>query len=1129
VTSLTQQNLTTPAESVSTVAVTSQTQWYKDAIVYELHVRAFADSNGDGIGDFPGLTERLDYLRDLGVTALWLLPFYPSPLRDDGYDIADYLDIHPQYGTLKDFKAFIKAAHERGLRVITELVVNHTSDQHPWFQEARRAPKGSAKRNFYVWSDSPEKYRDARIIFKDFEPSNWSWDPVAQQYYWHRFFSHQPDLNFDNPLVKKAVFNTLDYWLKMGVDGVRLDAVPYLFEREGTNCENLPETHEFLRELRAHVDKSYGDRMLLAEANQWPEDAAAYFGKGRGDEVHTAFHFPLMPRLFMGIRTESRFPIVDILEQTPPIPETAQWLTFLRNHDELTLEMVTDEERDYMYRVYATDPRARINLGIRRRLAPLLNNDRRRIELMNGLLFSLLGTPVLYYGDEIGMGDNIYLGDRNGVRTPMQWSSDRNAGFSRANPQRLYLPIIVDPEYHYEAINVEAQLANPSSLLWWTRQLIGLRKRTAALGRGMLEFLHPENRKILAFLRTHEEDRVLVLANLSKTAQYVELDLAKFRGYQVVELHGRSKFPSPSDQPYPVVLGPYDMYWLELKPPKGAAAGVAGALPQIDVSGMHAHEVWSELLTFRPGDPMEAALQDFMQPRRWYRGKARIAQALALEASVTLAKDQAETLSLVRVDYTEGEPQRYFLPMAIATGSVAEDLRRRAPNAGIAELLLGGKENALLYDPTVDPKFGKRLAQFVLRRRKVRSEGSELSAWITAAARQQLDSVNVADEGTLMRAEQSNTSFSIGQQLILKLFRTVEAGANPDVEIGRFLTEQTTFQNVPPLLGGLEFTPAGGAPMTVGVVQGFVKNEGDAWQYTLDYLGRYLERALVKIHAAQIVPVPTESLLELCTREPDDIAKEMVGTYLESARQLGKRTAELHAALSSSTSDPDFAPEPFSLLYQRSVYQTMRSQLQDSLQALRRQLGTLGPAERGQAEEVLRQEPAMRERLGRLIGKKMQGTRMRIHGDYHLGQVLWTGKDFCIIDFEGEPTRPLSQRRLKRSPLRDVAGMLRSFHYVFHTALDQRATTGIVQQDSAPLREWGRYWYRWVSCTFLRAYVEAAGPLGLIPKEPAELERALDAYMIDKALYELSYELNNRPTWVHVPMAGILDLLGGRQ
>lgn len=538
--------------------------WYKDAVIYELHVRAFCDSNGDGIGDFPGLTSKLDYLQDLGVTAIWLLPFYPSPLRDDGYDIADYTNIHPNYGTLADFKVFIREAHRRGLRVITELVCNHTSDQHPWFQRARRAKPGSSARNFYVWSDTPDRYKDARIIFKDFETSNWTWDPVAQAYYWHRFYSHQPDLNFENPAVQRAVFKAMEFWLDLGVDGMRLDAIPYLYEAEGTNCENLPETHAFLKRLRRHMDEKYHGRMFLAEANQWPEDAVAYFGDG--DECHMAFHFPVMPRLFMSVHLEDRYPIIDIMRQTPPIPDTCQWAIFLRNHDELTLEMVTDEERDYMYRVYARDPQARINLGIRRRLAPLLGNHRRKIELMNGLLFSLPGTPVLYYGDEIGMGDNIYLGDRNGVRTPMQWSGDRNAGFSRANPQQLYLPVITDPEYHYETVNVETQSANQHSLLWWTKRLIALRKRYAAFGRGTLEFLYPENRKVLCFLRKTEDQILLTVFNLSRFVQGVELDLSPYRGLMPVELFGQVEFPPIGDQPYFLTLGPHSFYWFTLVP-----------------------------------------------------------------------------------------------------------------------------------------------------------------------------------------------------------------------------------------------------------------------------------------------------------------------------------------------------------------------------------------------------------------------------------------------------------------------------------------------------------------------------------------------------------------------------------
>ena len=628
-------------------------QWYKDAVLYQLHVRAFYDSDADGIGDFTGLTEKLDYVQDVGVTAIWLLPFYPSPLRDDGYDIADYKNIHPNYGTLQDFKAFLREAHARGLHVITELVINHTSDQHPWFQRARRAKPGDPAREFYVWSDDPEKYREARIIFKDFEHSNWAWDPAAHAYYWHRFYSHQPDLNFDNPAVHDAVLDAMDFWLEMGVDGLRLDAVPYLYEREGTNCENLPETHAFLKQLRRHVDERFEDRMLLAEANQWPEDAVAYFGDG--DECHMAFHFPVMPRMFMAVRMEDRFPVIDILTQTPAIPETAQWAVFLRNHDELTLEMVTDEERDYMYRVYAQDPQARINLGIRRRLAPLLGNHRRSIELLNGLLLSLPGTPTLYYGDEIGMGDNIYLGDRNGVRTPMQWSADRNAGFSRANPQRLFLPITIDPEYHYEAVNAESQRHNPHSLFWWMKRIIALRKRYRAFGRGAIEFLYPENRKVLVFLRRFEEEEILVVANLSRFVQYVELDLSAFDGWIPVELFGRTPFPPIGKLPYFVTLGPHAIFWFALERPRAIEAVAAEApVPALRVSG----DV-SQLFENRGRASLEGILPAFLQMRRWFGGKARgIKGAQILDAVPFPATDPIARLTLVASSTARGTPRR---------------------------------------------------------------------------------------------------------------------------------------------------------------------------------------------------------------------------------------------------------------------------------------------------------------------------------------------------------------------------------------------------------------------------------------------------------------------------------------
>src|SRR4051812_36440189 len=658
--------------------------WYQNAILYELHVRAFHDSNGDGIGDLPGLTQKLDYLHDLGVTAIWLLPFYPSPLKDDGYDIADYYSINPMYGTLDDFKTFLREAHARGLRVITELVVNHTSDQHPWFQRSRRSPPGSQARDFYVWSTSPDKYREARIIFKDFEPSNWTWDPVAQAYFWHRFYSHQPDLNYDNPAVHEEISRVLDFWLDMGVDGLRLDAVPYLYEREGTSCENLPETHQYLKSLRTHLDQKYGDRMLLAEANQWPEEAVTYFGQGKGDECHMAFHFPLMPRLFMSLRMEDRIPIVDILDQTPAIPETSQWALFLRNHDELTLEMVTDEERDYMYRVYANDVRARINLGIRRRLAPLLGCDRKKIELLNLLLFSLPGTPVLYYGDEIGMGDNTFLGDRNGVRTPMQWNSDKNAGFSRANPHALYLPVIQDPEYHYETVNVEAQQGNPNSLLWWTKRVLALRKRWKAFGKGTLEFLHPENRKILAFIRQWESERLLIVVNLSRFPQPFELDLSRFKDCVPLELFGRTEFPVIKDKPYFLTLSPHAALWFCLEEQK-TANGRGRPLRGQQLEPIVVNDSWEEVTEARGREALENRLPAYLHERRWFGGKSREIKSVHIRDAVQVPFGaQKAYILMLMVDYVEGDPEDYILPIAFSTGQEAEKISTSSPGLVVA-------------------------------------------------------------------------------------------------------------------------------------------------------------------------------------------------------------------------------------------------------------------------------------------------------------------------------------------------------------------------------------------------------------------------------------------------------------
>jgi maltose alpha-D-glucosyltransferase / alpha-amylase len=824
------------AATNTNVLVSDDALWYKDALIYQTHIRAFADSNGDGIGDFRGLTQKLDYLHDLGVTAIWVLPFYPSPLKDDGYDIADYMDVNPSYGTLRDVRQFVREAHKRGLRVITELVCNHTSDLHPWFQRARRAKPGSAARDFYVWSDTAEEYRDARIIFKDFEHSNWTWDAVANAYYWHRFYSHQPDLNFDNPRVHEALFKVLDFWMEMGIDGLRLDAIPYLYEREGTNCENLPETHAFLKKFRARVDERFRHRMLLAEANQWPEDAVEYFGDG--DECHMAFHFPVMPRLYMSVRMEDRYPIIDIMEQTPPIPENAQWAMFLRNHDELTLEMVTDEERDYMYRSYAQDPAARINLGIRRRLAPLMGNNRRRIELMNGLLFALPGTPVIYYGDEIGMGDNIFLGDRNGVRTPMQWSGDRNAGFSTANSQRLYSPVITDPEYHYTTVNVETQLANPQSLLWWMKRLIALRKRYRAFGRGTMEFLHPENRKVLAFIRRYEDETILVVANLSRFVQAVELDMAEYLGRVPVEMFGRTEFPPIWELPYFVTLGPHSFYWFSLEPQRVTGDRIssdenAAALPELVVSGS-----WERVLDPRSRGMLLNLLPAYLYDRRWFGGKSRRIKGVLITDTVPLPYDDATAyLVVVQVEFTEGDPHLYAVPLAFATGDRCETILTYQRHAVIARLKAEGVDG-ILYDAMWEPAFCDALLATITRRRRHKGDRGSVVASTTRSLR---NIIGVGDgrlEAHHIRGEQSNTSVVYGDRLILKLFRRLESGTNPDLEIGRFLTERTKFTQIAPVAGSLEYQVGRDAPMTIGVLQGYVPNEGDAWQYTLDTLGQ---------------------------------------------------------------------------------------------------------------------------------------------------------------------------------------------------------------------------------------------------------------------------------------------------
>jgi maltose alpha-D-glucosyltransferase/alpha-amylase len=1094
--------------------------WYKDAIIYQLHVRSFFDGNADGIGDFAGLTQKLPYLQELGVNTLWILPFYPSPLRDDGYDIAEYYSVNPMYGSLEDFQTFLNEAHGLGLRVITELVINHTSDQHSWFQRARRAAPGSRWRDFYVWSDSPEKYREARIIFRDFEPSNWTWDPVARAYFWHRFYFHQPDLNFDNPEVHAELLRILDFWLDMGVDGLRLDAIPYLYEREGTSCENLPETHEFLKMLRRHVDEKYGDRMLLAEANQWPEDAVNYFGSGKGDECHMAFHFPVMPRLFMGLRMEDRVPVTDILDQTPPIPETSQWAIFLRNHDELTLEMVTDEERDYMYRVYAADARARINLGIRRRLAPLLGNDRRKLELLNLLLLSLPGTPVIYYGDEIGMGDNIFLGDRNGVRTPMHWNSDKNAGFSKAHPHALFLPVIVDPEFHYETTNVETQQRSTTSLLWWTRHVLALRKSWKAFGRGSIRFLNPENRKVLAFVREFEGQSVLVVANLSRFAQSVNLGLSGFEQFTPVELFGQSDFPRVTNKPYLLTLSPYAVFWFfmraQMKLEDAAATG--------DVGEFTVNSEWNEIFQGRRLAEIDALLPGYLPRQRWFAGKGKHISRARLRELVkmppTLA-GQPTLLAAVAVEYRDADPEEYLLPLTVVWGKEAGRISQTSPSTVLAKInrsMDEGGESALLCDAMTDRGFVSALARRALT---VTGDASApMISPVPPSLPADFDAASL-DRVTLGKAEQSNSSAILGDRFFLKLFRRMEPGRNPDLETGVFLTEKN-FSNTPRVVGALEYRESRREPSTIAIITEMVPAVKDGWEHTLDSLDRYLDRVLASGEEAP--DLPSRNPLDLARDEIPESFETLLGAYLHSARLLGTRTGEMHRVLGSDPTNPAFAPEPYTPFSQRSLYQSMRNVALRNLSLLRAQLGELPEDTRQLAERVLSLERTVSEEFRAVYHEPSAGMRIRGHGDYHLGQVLYTGKDFLIIDFEGEPARSIGERRIKRTPLRDVAGMVRSFHYASHAASARRiGTRQLPAQRRQQVSDWSRFWFTWMTSAFLRCYLQAMQGSNLLPKTDSGIEAFLRASVLEKALYEVGYELNSRPLWTRIPLEGILQ------
>ncbi len=1119
-------NLTIPIDAVTPAPSAEQDDplWYKDAVIYQAHVKSFFDSNNDGIGDFPGLTQKLDYLQSLGITCLWLLPFFPSPLRDDGYDISDYQNVHPSYGTLQDFDTFVRAAHDRNIKVLIELVVNHTSDQHPWFQRARRAPRGSPERDFYVWSDTDRKFPETRIIFLDTEKSNWAWDEVAGQYYWHRFFSHQPDLNHNNPAVVDAVIGLMRFWLDFGVDALRLDAVPYLCVREGTNNENLPETHAVLKRMRRELDASYRNRMLLAEANQWPADVRAYFGDG--DECHMAFHFPLMPRMFMALRQEDRHAVTEILNQTPDIPETSQWALFLRNHDELTLEMVTDEERDYMYQVYAGDPQMRLNLGIRRRLAPLMENSRRRIELLNSLLFSLPGTPIIYYGDELGMGDNIYLGDRNGVRTPMQWSPDRNAGFSRADAARLYAPPIQDPVYGYQAINVEAQERYPFSLLNWMKRLIATRKQHRVFGRGTLEFVSCANRKVLAYLRRDDKETILVVSNLSRTVQPAALDLRAFTGLTPVEMYGLTEFPRITEQPYALTLGPYASYWfaLQQQPVQMTARVTTAPDPNAGVlESLYSLLVgpdWTNVLDSGTRTVLERhALVPFLQRQRWFSPQPReIRQARFTDWTPIRAAAHPAFLTVVSVEYAGGWTESYAVPLALLSGDATA---RALQSASTVVARITGARKGVIVDGLQDDDVCDRLLAWTAGSQEQGTQRGMVRGTPEASRDLRIDTVpRTWARGS---ADHNNSLIFSDDHLTVKLFRRIEPGTNPELEIGRAL-DGMPFHRVPTLVGTLEYVRPSFEPGTLAVVQRTIQNQGTGWTYSIDELRRFFERV-----AARTTRSNGQEMLDgrdgRDGEQPPPFFAALEGWYLGTAAVLGRRTAELHSALAAVPGDA-FAPEPLDRARLDALVREMRQEAARALDRLAEAAATLDAAHRPLVEEVLGARDTLLGQIDAVRTIADAGICIRIHGDYHLGQVLRTEEDFVIIDFEGDPSRPIAERRQKQSPLRDVASMLRSFSYAAYAALF--AFTLHAPNEFEPLEGWAETWRHWVAQAFLRAYREGVGSAPLLPDDTAT-EMLLRAFTIEKALHELGYELTRRPEWLRIPLTGIQKLIrGGR-
>jgi maltose alpha-D-glucosyltransferase/alpha-amylase len=1093
-----------PARRGKASTLSDDPLWYKDAIIYQVHIKSFFDANNDGVGDFPGLIAKLDYIAELGVNAIWLLPFYPSPRRDDGYDIADYRNVHADYGQLSDVKHFIQEAHARGIRVITELVINHTSDQHPWFQRARLAKPGSNHRNFYVWSDTDQKYQGTRIIFIDSEPSNWTHDPVAGAYYWHRFYSHQPDLNFDNPAVLKEVLQIMRFWLDMGIDGLRLDAVPYLVEREGTNNENLPETHDVLKKIRATIDAEYPNRMLLAEANQWPEDVKEYFGDE--DECHMAFHFPLMPRIYMSIASEDRFPITDIMRQTPDLAETNQWAIFLRNHDELTLEMVTDSERDYLWNTYASDRRARLNLGIRRRLAPLMERDRRRIELINSLLLSMPGTPVIYYGDELGMGDNIHLGDRDGVRTPMQWSSDRNGGFSRADPEQLVLPPVMGSLYGFDAVNVEAQSRDPHSLLNWTRRMLAVRRAKQTFGRGTIRFLKPANRKILAYLReTPGEPSILCVANLSRAPQAVELDLSEFNGTVPVEMTADSVFPAIGQLTYLLTFPPYGFLWFLLCPGTQRPAWSQAAsepLPEFVTIVIREGQAGPTPENVRLLE--SEVLPSWLSRRRWFASKDQKMHAVRLAALTTIPNGG---FAFTEIEADVGDhTERYVLPIAITWGG--ETTTPLFMQLALARVRRG-RNVGHLTDAFALPIFAHNVLRKLRERAVVPTVQKSEIRFIPTDRFCELELPD-RPEIRWLAAEQSNSSLIIEDAVVLKLVRRLVSGIHPEAEISRYLTK-IGYANTAPLYGEVVRVDPAGVPHTLCILQGFIDNQGDAWNWALDYLRRTIDELALAVDTDD------------ASRDRDSEAEaEAVEGYRSMAGIIGKRLGELHVALAAPSDDPAFAPEPATPEDVRAWIDGTQTMLATAFDLLAQRVDQLVDDTKALAQSLLERRVALTEAVAKLVLADAGALRTRIHGDFHLGQVLIAQGDAFLIDFEGEPARTLEERRQKSSPMRDVAGLLRSFSYA--SAAAQSTTESAPQQTADRKRALFDRFRGYAAESFLAEYRAAVSLAAQPLVAPASEQALLDLFLIEKAAYEIRYEAANRPTWLGLPVRGLAAL-----